>query len=119
MFVAIAILSSLVTGTQVAIFVLSIRNALILDIDDPLSEKLELVKKAVWNLYIIVDWTGNIAVSMIVSICHCSGITYLRLMMLREDVTQRSHRHLEGLGPIPISTAANPPTVYSVDRSRG
>jgi len=30
--------------------------------------------------------------------------------MLREDVTQRCHLHLEGLGPFSISTAPNPPT---------
>ena len=67
MFVAIAInflLSSLVTGTQVAIFVLSIRQTLIFDIDYPLSEKLELVEKGVGNLNITIGWAGNIAVGI-------------------------------------------------------
>lgn len=58
MFVATAInflLCSLVTGTQVAIIVLSIRTTLVLDIDYPLSEKLELVNKVAWNLDIVLD----------------------------------------------------------------
>jgi len=106
------VLFSLVTGTQVAIFVVSIRKALILDIDYPLSEKLEVVKKVVWNLDIVIDWAGNTPVS-----------TNLFLPdsvfnMLREVVTQRSHRHLEGLGHLPRSEVGNPPTIYSVDRSR-
>jgi len=71
MFVATVInflLSSLVTGTQVAIFVVSIRKALIVDVDYSLSEKLELVKKAVWNLDVTIDWAGNIPVSIDLSL---------------------------------------------------
>ena len=66
MFVATTVnflLCSLVIGTQVAIFVVSIRTALILDVDHPLSEKLELVKRVVWNLDIALDWAGNTPVS--------------------------------------------------------
>ena len=59
------LLSSLVTGTQVTIFVVSIRKAV--DIDYPL-EKLDLVKKAVWNLYLIVDWAANIPVGIVLSL---------------------------------------------------
>ena len=62
MFVATAInflLSTLVTGAEVSIFIVSIRKALILDIDYPLSVKLGLVKKVVWNLDIVIDWTGT------------------------------------------------------------
>jgi len=115
MFVATAInflLTSLVIGTEVSMFIVSIRKALILDTDYLLSEKLELVKNVMWKLDIAIEWTGSIPVS-----------TNLLLpdswLIIREDVDQRSHRHLEGMGPFPISTAANPPTVYSVDRSRG
>ena len=39
--------------------------------------------------------------------------------MLGEDVTQRSHCHLEGLGPLPTSTVGNPCTIYSVARGCG
>ena len=66
MFVATTInflLTSFVTGTQVAMFIVSIRKVLTLSVDDPLSEKLELVKKMVWNLDIAIDWVGNTPVS--------------------------------------------------------
>ena len=66
MFAATAInflLSSVVTGTQVAVFIGTIRKVLILDTDYPLSGKLELVKKVVWNLDIVIDWAGTISVS--------------------------------------------------------
>ena len=39
--------------------------------------------------------------------------------MLREDFTERSHRHLESLGYLLRSAVADPLAVYSVDRSRG
>ena len=66
MFVATTInflLSSLVAGAEVSIFVGSIGKVLILDIDYPLPAKLELLKNAVWNLYIAVDWAGGISAS--------------------------------------------------------
>jgi len=78
---------------------------------------MELVKKAVWNLDVTIDWAGNIPVSINLSLLDSVWIRYLT--MLREDDTQRSHRHLEGFGHFPISTAANPPTVHSVDQSSG
>ena len=62
MFVATAInflLSTLVTGAEISIFVVAFRKALILDIDYPLSEKLGSVKKVVWNLEIVIDWAGT------------------------------------------------------------
>ena len=68
MFVATTInflASSVVTGIQVTIFSGAIRKALILDVDYPLSEKLELVTKVVWNFDIVVDWAGTISVSTI------------------------------------------------------
>ena len=71
MFVATTInflASSVVTGIQVTIFSGAIRKALILDVDYPLSEKLELLNKVAWNLDIAVDWTGTISVS---TICRC------------------------------------------------
>ena len=66
MFVATAInflLSSLVTGTQVSVFIGTIQKGLILDIDYPLSEKLGSVSKVVWDLDIVIDWAGTISVS--------------------------------------------------------
>ena len=39
--------------------------------------------------------------------------------MLGADVTQRSHRHLEGLGPLLTSTVGNPCTIYPVARGCG
>jgi len=42
--------------------------------------------------------------------------------MLGGDIIQRSHCHLEGLGPfwkLPRSTAGNSHTIYAVDWSRG
>ena len=68
MFVATAInflVSTVVTGIQVTIFIRAIREALIIDMDYPLSEKLELVTKVVWNFDIVVDWAGTISVSTI------------------------------------------------------
>jgi len=115
MFVATAInflLTSLVIGTEVSMFIVSVRKALILDTDFLLSEKLELVKKVVWKLDIAIEWTGSIPVST-------NRLLPDFWLIIREDVDQRSHRHLEGMGPFSISTAANPPTIYSVDWSRG
>ena len=39
--------------------------------------------------------------------------------MLGEDICQRSHRHLEGLGPLSRSTVGRPHTICSVDWNRG
>jgi len=66
MFVATVInfiLCSLNTGDQVARFIVSIRKALVLDIDHPLSEKQELVNDALWNLNVIGAWARYIPVS--------------------------------------------------------
>jgi len=60
------LLFSLNTGSQIAVFILAIRQALILDTDypDPLRKKLALVSKndALQKLYIAIDWSGNIPV---------------------------------------------------------
>ena len=66
MFIATAInflLTSLVVGIEVAIFIATIRKALIVDTDYPLSGKLELVNKVVWKLDIAIEWAGSISVS--------------------------------------------------------
>ena len=39
--------------------------------------------------------------------------------MLGGDLVQRSHCHLEGLGPLPRSTVGSPHTVYFVVCIRG
>ena len=39
--------------------------------------------------------------------------------MLGEDIAQRFHCHLEGLGHLPRSTVGNLHTVFSVDCNRG
>ena len=56
-------LSSLYTGTQVALFVEFIRGALILDIDYPLSEIEELLKNASSSLNTVSTWSQNLPVS--------------------------------------------------------
>jgi len=65
MFIATAInflLSSLNTGNQVAIVIMFIGKARILNIDHPLSEKPELVKDALQNMNII-DTCGYLPLS--------------------------------------------------------
>jgi len=57
------LLSSLRIGTEVSDFVVYIRKAFILDIDYPLSEKLELAGNALQNLLIVVFWSDNLPVS--------------------------------------------------------
>jgi len=67
MFVATIInflLSSLCFGSQVAAFIVPIREALILDIDYPLSEKPELVNDALRNVRIVFYWTVSLSVSI-------------------------------------------------------
>ena len=58
------LLSSLNAGTQVALFIVFIRKALILDIDYPLSEKPELVNQALQNMNIVADWATYLPVSI-------------------------------------------------------
>ena len=118
MFVATVVnflLSSLNTGTHVAVFIMSIRKALILDIDYPLSEKPQLVNNALQTLNVVEFWSGILPVSRNLSMPD----SVPNLIMLGEDIAQRSHRYLEGLGPLPRSTVGNPSTVCSVGRNRG
>ena len=71
MFVATAInflLFSLNTGTQIAAFIVAIRKGIILDIDFPLPEKLPVVNNAIRKLYTVIDWSGNIPVSINLSL---------------------------------------------------
>jgi len=105
------LLFNLYTGTHVAAFVVLIRKVLILDIDYSLSEK-ELVNNVLFKLHAIYGWLENLVVSSGLSLLDC-------LLMIVEDITTQSHRHLEDLGPLPRPTVDNPHTVYSVDRSRG
>ena len=57
------LLSSLYTGTEVALFILLIRKTLVLDLDYPLSEKPELVNDALQNLNLVHFWSKNLPVS--------------------------------------------------------
>ena len=71
MFVATVVnflLSSLNTGSRVAIFIMSIRKALTLDIGYLLSEKSELVKIALRNVNIVSIWTTSLPVSITLSL---------------------------------------------------
>ena len=45
-------------------FIVSIREALILDIDYPLSEKPELLHHAIRNVHIVIIWTVSLSVSI-------------------------------------------------------
>ena len=58
------LLLSLFTGSQVAMFVVSIRKTLILDIDHPLSERPELVNNALRNANLASVWALTIPVSI-------------------------------------------------------
>ena len=100
------LLFSLATGNEVATLVVFIRTALNLDIDYPLSEKPELVNNALRNVNIVKYWATTFPVSIRLR-CRI-----LYLFMLGGDISQRSHCHLEGLGPLPGPTVGNPHTVY-------
>ena len=109
------ILSSLNTGTQVALFIVFIRKALILDIDIPLSEKPEIINSALQNLNIVANWAANFPVSINQAIAVRSCIYSCSL----GDMAQRPHCYLEGLGPLPRSTVGHPHTVHFVDWNCG
>ena len=71
MFVTTAInflLSSLSVGNQVAVSIVIIRKALILDIDYPLLEKAELVQNALRDLNIVISWARSLPVSIKLSL---------------------------------------------------
>ena len=58
------LLSILRTAGEVAGFVVSIRKALVIDIDYPLSEKPELVHGALRNMNLVGFWAGDLPVSI-------------------------------------------------------
>ena len=62
------ILFSLNTGTQVAVFITSIRKALVLDIDYPLSVKPDMVSGALPNMSTVANWAISLAVSVELSL---------------------------------------------------
>ena len=68
------IFSSLNAGAKVAGFVVFIRQALILDIDYPLSEMPELVDNGLQTMNIITVWVANLPVSIKLSISDPSSI---------------------------------------------
>ena len=110
------LLSTMDTGSQIGVTVVLIRKALVVDVDSPLSEKSELADHESWSLPDVIDtWAGSLAVSIILSLpdsttnARCGG----------EDIDQRFHCHLEGLGPHHKTTVGDPRTVYSMDRGRG
>ena len=82
--------------------------------DIPLSEipipRPESVGNGIWSKILVIWWAAYIPVS--INFCRC-WIPYL--FMLVGGMAQRSHRHLEGLGPLPRSTVGNPHTVHYVD----
>ena len=66
MFVATVVnllLASLNTGSQIALFVVFIREALVLNPDLPLVERPQLVNRSIWKLDVVADWAGNLPVS--------------------------------------------------------
>jgi len=66
MFVAAVVnflLASLNVGSQITIFIVFIRKALILNPDYPLLEKQKLVDDAIWKLNVVEVWAGTLPVS--------------------------------------------------------
>ena len=92
---------------------MSIRKALILDIDYPLSEKPELINNALRSVHTAVYWASTLSVSIKLSLSDSC------LFMLGKGVVRRSHCHLEGLGSLSRSKVDGSRTVYSVDWRRG
>ena len=68
------LLSSLYTGSQVAIVIVYIRKALILDIDYPLSETPELVGNALRDVRIVWNWATYLSVSTKLSLSDSASI---------------------------------------------
>jgi len=58
------ILSSLCTGTQLALFITVIRKTLVLDIDHPLLEKAASVESALRNMILVAFWAATLPVSI-------------------------------------------------------
>ena len=108
------LLASLVTGNQLAGFVVFVRTGLVLDIDYPLSEKPELIHSTIqdMNILAVSVWARSLPVSIKSSLSEY-------LFISGGDIAQRSHCHLEGLGPFLGSTEGSPHSVHSVDWIRG
>ena len=106
------LLSSLNTGSIVALIIVFLRKALILDIY-PLSEKRNFVGNALRNVNIVTYWARSLPVSLNLSLPDIVSIH------VRRGIAQRCHCHLEGLGPLPASTVGSPHTVHFVDWNRG
>ena len=102
------LLSSLNTGSIVALIIVFLRKALILDIY-PLSEKRNFVGNALRNVNIVTYWARSLPVSLNLSLPDIVSI------YARRGIPQRCHCHLEGLGPLPASTVGSPHTVQYVD----
>ena len=110
------LLSTMDTGSQIGVTVVLIRKALVVDVDSPLSEKSELADHESWSLPDVIDtWAGSLAVSTVL----LPDFTSNDARRGGEDIDQRFHRHLEGLGPHPKTTVGDPRTVCSMDRGRG
>ena len=58
------LLFSLYTGIYIVEFILLIRKAVILDMDYPLSEKLQLVNNALWQMDVVSVWASVLPVSI-------------------------------------------------------
>ena len=79
-------LSGLYAGIEVFIFVLFVRNALVLNIDYPLSKKLELINQAKRKFGIVQLWSLNLPVSRDLLLLD-SASTNARVEVLFSDLT--------------------------------
>ena len=70
----------------------------------------ESVGNGAWSVVLAIWWTAYLPVS--VNPCRC-WIPYLFVPF--SGMAQRSHRHLEGLGPLPRPKVGNPHTIHYVD----
>ena len=57
------LVSSLNTGNSIALFIVFIRKALVLNIDYPLPERQELVNNALRNVNLVAIWASSLPVS--------------------------------------------------------
>ena len=99
---------SLNAGSHAGGLVVFIRKVTILYIGYSPSKEQEILRPGWINVVII--WAAYIPVSIKPSPPHAAW-----RVILGGGICQRSHRHLEGLDPLPGSTVADPHTIYSVD----
>jgi len=107
------ILFSMNTGGGVALFIVLIRKALILDTDYPLLEKSDSISSALRNVLTVNLWTGYLPVSIKLSLSDLVSIH--AKFTFGGGIFQRSHCHVEGLGHLSRSTVANPHAVHFMD----